>query len=428
MEAVVLAAGEGKRMRPLTTTRPKVLLPIGGRPVLEQVLRQAARVGITRAHLVVHYHAEAVQEALGDGTRLGIELVYHEQGSPRGTGHALAAVEGRPEGPFLMLSGDTLVDTRDLERLMETVLQGGSAIGAARVADARAFGALEVAGDRLVRIHEKRSDPPSDLINTGTYGFTGSIWAHLDALRDSPRGELELTDAVTALAQEEGVQVLPLAGWRDVGRPWDLLTVNEQWMDGLQDDDPFWSIDGTVEDGAVLQGNVRVEAGAHIKAGTYIEGPVVIGRDARVGPMAYLRGATTIGARCHIGAHTEVKNSIVMDDANVPHLNYLGDSILGAHVNLGAGTKVANLRHDKRPIAVWTGTDEKTDSGRKKMGVVLGDGTKTGINVSLDCGTVAGAGALLAPGRSFRGHLEGETLHWGDGRTRSLKRTDPATK
>lgn len=428
MEAVVLAAGEGKRMRPLTTTRPKVMLPVAGRPLLEHVLRAAAKAGVDRAHVVVHYRAEAVRAGLGDGSALGLELVYHEQGEPRGTGHALRAVTDRPSGGFLMLSGDTLVDAADLVRLQETVRSGRSALGAVQVADARAYGALEVDGDRLVAIHEKRDEPPSDLINSGTYAFTDAIWAHLDALKVSPRGELELTDAVTALAREEGVQVVPLATWRDVGRPWDLLSVNEEMLRAHSDEDPFWCIEGTVEAGVVLQGPVRIEAGAVVRSGTYIQGPVVIQRDARVGPMAYLRASTVVGAGCHVGAHTELKNSILFDASNVPHLNYVGDSILGAQVNLGAGTKVANLRHDKGPVPVWTGADEKSDSGRKKMGVVLGDGVKTGINVSLDCGTVAGAGALLAPGHAFRGHLAGDTLHLGGGKVRPLKpRRDPAT-
>lgn len=414
MHAVVLAAGEGKRMRPLTSDRPKVMLPVAGRPLLVHVLEQAAAGGVTDAHLVVHYHREGVERVIGDGSAFGLRVTYHEQGEPRGTGHALAAVAVRPDAPFLVLSGDTLVDAGDLKALIATSRKSGlGAMGAARVSDPTRFGALETDGGRLVRIHEKSSEPPSDLINAGTYVLPPAIFPHLDALTPSPRGELELTDAVEALAREAGVTVHELATWRDCGRPWDLLNLNEALLAAIPNDSPYWTIDGTVESGVHLHGPVRVEPGAVVKSGTYIEGPVVVQGDARVGPMAYIRGSTVIGPRCHVGAHTETKNTILMEDANIPHLNYVGDSVIGSHVNLGAGTKVANLRHDKKDIAVHVGADEKLSSGRRKMGVIIGHGVKTGINVTLDCGTVIGSDALLLPGRSYRGHLEGGRLHRG---------------
>lgn len=413
MHAIVLAAGEGKRMRPLTSDRPKVMLPVAGEPLLVHVLRQAHAAGVKTVDIVVHYERSAVEAVIGDGSELGLKVRYHEQGKPHGTGHALGAVSPRPETPFLMLSGDTLVDSHELMGLMSATEENGGAIGAVSVPDARSFGALEIDGDQLVRIHEKRPDPPSNLINTGTYAFTPAIFAHIDALVESPRGELELTDAVEALAKEEGVRVVGLETWRDCGRPWDLLALNETMLGNIPADNAYWSVHGTVEDGVVLSGPVRIEAGAVVRAGSYIEGPCVIGKDARVGPMAYIRPTTVIGARCHVGAHTETKNTVLMDGSNIPHLNYIGDSVIGAGVNLGAGTKVANLRHDNASVRVHM-PDSPVDSGRRKMGVVIGHDVKTGINVSLDVGVVIGSGARLVPGRSYRGYLEGNRLHGRD--------------
>lgn len=412
MEAVVLAAGEGKRMRPLTHERPKVMLPVGGVPILERILLAAKAAGMTRAHLVVHYKAETVRAHFGDGGTIGLPLVYHEQGEPRGTGHALSVVEGLGPGPFLMLSGDTLVAPSDIRMLLEAdVDDTTSLVGCTQVEDPTRYGALETDGDRLVAVHEKSATPPSDLVNAGVYRFSPRILDALRTLRPSPRGELELTDAIAAEAAAGHVRVVRLETWRDIGRPWDLLTANEAVMDQEASDRTRWTVEGSVEEGVYLHGPVRVAKGAHIKSGTYIEGPVVIGPDARIGPCAYIRGRTTIGARCHVGAHTEIKNTILMDDSNIPHLNYVGDSVIAGHVNLGAGTKVANLRHDDADIGVWMGVDERVDSGRRKMGVIIGDHAKTGINVSLDVGTVLGRGARLAPGQSYRGHLAGDRLH-----------------
>lgn len=413
-EAVVLAAGEGKRMRPLTAERPKVMLPVGGVPVLERVVRMAAAAGIERVHLVVHYHREAIEAHFGDGAGFGVEVHYHDQGAPRGTGHALAAVAARPTDPFLVLSGDNLYGADDLAAFvsspidMDTVL-----LGAVAVDDPTKYGALETDDDRLVKIHEKSDRPPSDLVNAGIYRFPPDIFRHVEDLEPSPRGERELTDAIDRLAADGRVRVQTLSDWRDVGRPWDLLDVTEALLDQEAEDDTLWAQEGTVEDGVHLRGKVRIGPGAVIKSGTYIEGPVVIGPDAVIGPHAYIRGRTTIGTGCKVGAHTELKNSILMDGAKVPHLSYVGDSILGANVNLGAGTKVANLRHDKKNILVHTGPDERTDCGRYKFGVIFGDHVKTGINTSFNVGTVAGRGAGFAPGQSYSGHYEGDTIHRG---------------
>jgi len=159
-----------------------------------------------------------------------------------------------------------------------------------------------------------------------------------------------------------------------------------------------------VDGGATLVGEVLVEAGARVRRGAYIEGPTVIGADAEIGPNCYIRPSTSIGPKTKVGNACEVKNSILMAGVHVPHQNYVGDSILGERCNLGAGTKVANLRLDEAPIrVVWRGTE--VDTGLRKLGVIMGDDVKVGINASIDAGTIIGEESFLGPGSHARGNI-----------------------
>jgi len=159
------------------------------------------------------------------------------------------------------------------------------------------------------------------------------------------------------------------------------------------------SIRGTIEDRVTLQGAVVVEEGARVRDGTYIEGPVVVKADADIGPNAYVRGSTVIGEGCRVGNAVEIKNSVMLPGATVGHLSYVGDRVLGANVNFGAGTKVANLRHDDKNVRMLR-QGEPVDTGRRKLGVICGDEVKTGINTSLNVGVKLDDGAATDPGET----------------------------
>ena len=144
--------------------------------------------------------------------------------------------------------------------------------------------------------------------------------------------------------------------------------------------------------GYPVQGTVIVGKGSIVKSGTYIEGPCIIGTNCRIGPHAYIRGATSIGDDCHIGHCTELKNSIIMNGTKIPHFNYIGDSVIGSECNFGAGTKIANLRHDHANVRVCG-----KDTRRKKFGAIIGDGVQFGINCSINVGSKIGSNAQFAP-------------------------------
>lgn len=391
VDAIVLAAGRGTRLAPLTTRTPKPLLPVGAQPLLLRLLDQLEAAGIDRAVVVTHHLAQAVQEALqGRAGRMAVEAV--DQGEPRGTGHAVAAAAGHVDGDCLLLMGDCVLGDATVQALADA---DGFIVAADRVDDARRFGVLEVDGDRLTAIHEKPETPPSDLVNTGAYRLPASALEAAQALKPSPRGELEFTDVLRDAIPD--VRVVEADRWLDVGTPWDLLAAHElllpEAMDRLVGTKPAGG-PGDIEDGVRIHGRLYVAERARVRSGTYVEGDVWVGPGADVGPNAYLRGPVQAGAGCRVGAATEVKNSVLLDEAKAPHHNYVGDSLLGHGCNLGSGTKIANLKVTPRTVRVdWDGT--LVDTGRRKFGAVVGDGVKTGVNCSLDPGVVLGAGMLL---------------------------------
>lgn len=388
MQTVVLAAGQGTRMRPLTERRPKPMLPVADRPLVGHTVTSAVDAGASSIVLVVGYEAEDVRSYFGD-TVNGVDITYAVQEEQRGTADAVrTAANHLDEGPFVVLNGDALYDDPSLASLYEA----DAAVGSYRVDDPTNYGVLTTDGAGTVTgVVEKPADPPSDLINTGAYVFPAEAQTWLD-VGESERGELELTDVLERTCGEYAVESVPFDRWLDVGRPWELLEANEWKLDELERD-----IRGDVADGADLRGNVVVEEGATVEPGVVIEGPTLVRKGATVGPNAYIRGATLVGEGAKVGHAVEVKNSVLMEGATVGHLSYVGDSILGRDVNFGAGTKVANLRHDGGDVKL-TVKGERISTGRRKLGVIVGDGTKTGINVSLNAGVVLSTDARIPPG------------------------------
>ncbi len=379
-------------MRPLTANRPKVLLPVAGEPLLHRLLRQLAAAGVRDATVVVHYREEAVRASLGDGRALGLDVTYASQPTPRGTGDAVRVAAPPRDEPFFVANGDVFADDADVRAV---VAAGPGTVAAAEASDARDLGVFRTDEQgRAVGVVEKSPTPPSRLVNAGLYYFPAGFARRLDALTPSPRGELELTDALHASMREDGAyRVATFKSWLDVGRPWHLLAATERALSGVTGS----RIEGTIERGATVHGPLELGAGSVVKAGAYVEGPVVVGRDSVVGPNCHIRPFTAIGNRCKVGNACEVKASILLDGTHVGHLSYVGDSVLGERVNLGAGTLVANLRHDGRTVNV-AANGERVDSGRRKLGVILGDDVHTGINTSLNVGVVLAAGTTTRPG------------------------------
>lgn len=391
MQTIILAAGQGTRMRPLTDRRPKPMLPVAGKPLLAHTAEAAVEAGASRLVIVVGYESADVREYFTDKFA-GVPIEFAEQPDQRGTADAVrTAAAHLDSGPFAVLNGDALYDHASLETLYESA----PAVGSYRVDNPSAYGVLHTEQankeTRVTGVTEKPADPPSDLINTGAYIFPAAAHDWLD-VGESERGELELTDVLERACRETHVTAVPFDRWLDVGRPWELLEANEWKLDELER-----QIEGDVHADADLRGSVVVEAGADIDAGVVIEGPALVQSGASVGPNAYIRGHTLIGSGGKVGHSVEIKNSVLMEGATVGHLSYVGDSVLGRDVNFGAGTTVANLRHDDKAVTSVVKGDV-VSTGRRKFGVVCGDGVKTGIQTSLNAGVKLKTDARTIPG------------------------------
>ena len=398
MKAVILAAGEGKRMRPLTYTRPKVMLPIANKPILEHLLVETARAGITEFIFIVGYHDEQVRDYFENGAKWGVSIDYSYQSKQRGTANALKLVERLVSGKFLMINGDVVVNHKDITQLIE---RNENVMSLARVRDSEDLGVVELSGDKVTHIYEKMEKLAPFMANAGLYLFTPLIFDAIARTPESPRGEYELTDSLQLMIDGgQKIGYYELGYWLNLSYPWDLLSANESLLADMEHQNL-----GEIEENVVIKNPVSVGKSTVIRSGCYIVGPVAIGQNCDIGPNCYLRPCTSIGDNCHIGQSVEIKNSLIMNNTNVGHLSYIGDSVLGEKVNLGAGTVSSNLRHDgSNHRSEFHG--ELIDTGRRKFGVVVGDGVHTGINTSFYPGRKLYPGTTTLPGQIVQKDLK----------------------
>jgi len=398
MKTVILAAGQGKRLKPLTETKPKVMLPIANMPILEHVLLNAKSAGMKDFVFVVSHHKETVTDYFKDGKDWNVNIEYVTQSRPLGTAHAIGSIENIVSNRFIVLSGDTIVSTKDIRKIAKAKK---TTMGTKEVDNPWEYGVVELQKDNVVKIHEKIKEPPTNLINTGIYCFDQTIFKAINKTQKSKRFEFEITDSLEWLIKNNGpLKSQHIEECIDVSRPWELLSANAFLLDKIAKS----KINGEVESRATVHGNVIVGKNTKILNGTYIEGPVVIGENCKIGPNAYIRPNTSIGNNCHIGAATEIKNSVIMDNSNMPHHNYIGDSVIGQNCNLGSGTKIANLRLDKKNITV-SFQGEKINTGMRKLGAIIGDNVQTGINATINAGTIIGNNVFIGPGAIVQGEI-----------------------
>jgi bifunctional UDP-N-acetylglucosamine pyrophosphorylase/glucosamine-1-phosphate N-acetyltransferase len=398
MKAVILVAGKGTRLRPLTDYTPKPMLSVAGRPLLEWMIMRVKEAGINEILLVTNYLEEQLKTYFGDGSKHGVKISYKKQEETLGTANAfLQAEEFVGEDQFMALYGDHYIAEGVLKKIKDNHREGEVAVGALLVDDPSQYGAFKLDGEYIKKVVEKppKSTEPSKYANIGIYIFPHGVFDYIKKTPLSPREEYEITDTMQLMIDKNILlrkHEIETMDWLDIGLPWNLLEANQRALQNID-----FRIDGTVEDGAKLHGQVWVKKGARIRSGAYIEGPAVIGENSDIGPNCYIRSGTCLGNNVRVGNACEVKNSIIGDGSHAAHLSYVGDSIIGKNCNLGAGTITANLRFDKTPIEV-TIKGERLNSGRRKLGAIMGDNVQTGINVNIHPGVIIGSDAWIAPG------------------------------
>lgn len=371
MKALILCAGKSTRTQPLTITRSKVLLKVGNKEIIKHTLDNLIGI-VDEAILVIGYKKEMIIKSLGNEYN-GLKISYIEQKEQLGTGHAVAIAKNFIKDDFILIGGDDLFSKQDFKNVSKEEF----AVIAQKVEDPSHYGVLVEQNSFLKEIVEKPKTFVSDLVSTGCYKLTPKIFDYINNLKETSRGELEFVDAIAELMKTEKIKIIKTDDWVPISYAWNLLDANEKVLSNIKR-----KIDGVVEDHVTIKGEVIIGKGTTILSGAYIEGPVIIGENCKIGPNCYIRPSTSIGDNCHVGNGVEVKNIILGDNSNVPHLNYVGDSVIGENCNLGAGTIVANLRHNNKNMRTVI-KDELVDTGRRKFGMIMADGVKTSINTSI---------------------------------------------
>lgn len=387
-QAIILAAGKGVRMQPLTSTRPKPLLRVLNNTILEHNLGQLDGV-VDEVIIIIGYKGDMIKSLIGD--KYGsMSVRYVEQKDQLGTGDAAKQALPFLKDKFILLNGDDLYFKEDIKNclsLCPSILLG-------RVKDPSFFGVVNCYDNFVRGIVEKPAECASNsLVNTGLYCLDKSIFDF--EIKESTRGELEFTDYIKSFIKNERLHFYSTEKWFPVSHPWNLLEANESMLKNMRVG-IMGSIKGNVDSGCFIIGNVIIEPGAVIKNGTRIEGPVYICKDATIGPNAFIRANTVIGPNCNIGSGVEIKNSVIGSNSKIPHLTYIGDSVIGDDCNISGGTIIANFRLDKDTVKVVV-KDKKVDTQRQKFGAVLGDNANIGVNCSIMPGVTIGFNAIIGP-------------------------------
>jgi glucose-1-phosphate thymidylyltransferase len=353
MKGLILSGGRGTRLRPLTYTSAKQLVPVANKPVLFYGLEAMADAGIREVGIVVGETGAEIRAAVGDGARWGLEVTYIQQDAPRGLAHAVLVSEGFiGSEPFVMYLGDNLLN-KGIRPFVERFAASRPAaqILLTPVADPQMFGVAELSDGKVIRLVEKPKDPRSNLALVGVYMFGPAIFDSVKRIRPSARNELEITDAIQDLI-DCGLEVHPQivdGWWKDTGKLEDMLEANRLILDTLTR-----RIEGTVDDDSRIEGKVVIEAGAVVER-SVIRGPVIIGARARI-------------VHAYVGPFTSIMNDVEVRDAEIEHSIVLeGSAICGLQSRVEDSLIGKNVRIYREPV---------TPSAYRFM---LGDNSEVGI-------------------------------------------------
>ena len=332
MKGLILSGGHGTRLRPLTHTGPKQLIPIANKPVLYYAIEDLKEAGVTEIGLILGTNMpEKVKEAVGDGSKFGVKITYIMQGEPKGLAHAVAVAQDFVgEESFIMYLGDNILKS-GIKEFVEGFEDSNyqARILLQPVKNPRQFGVAELDDEcNVINLVEKPEHPKSDLALVGIYLFKSSIFKAISQIKPSWRGELEITDAIQELLNTDmKVDSHVVKGWwKDTGKPEDVLDANHLILDVLESKN-----NGEVEEGAELSGRVYIGAGTKIKKNSVIRGPAIIGENCQID--AYIGPYTSIGDNSVI-IGGEIESSIVVGDAVIQCNERIVDSLIGNHSHI----------------------------------------------------------------------------------------------
>ncbi|GAA0274652.1 sugar phosphate nucleotidyltransferase [Halobacterium noricense] len=379
MQAVVLAAGKGERLWPLTENRPKPMIPVANRPLLEHIVDALVDAGVSEIVLVVGSNRERVQRHFENGDAWGVDISYAIQDPQLGTGHALLQAESQVGESFIAVNGDRIIDASIIEDVWERHQETGDpAMGVTQVEKPSHYGVVELDGETVTGIEEQpiAELAKSNFINAGVYAFDPSIFA---AIRQTDSyGEQALTDTLSTRLDDQRIRAVRYRGrWLDVSEPWDLLTVNNAL---IKDREPQPPQNAAIDDSAV------------------IADATVFGDGVVVHPQATILGGVTLGDNVSIGAGAVVKNAILLSDCTIESGAIVNDCIVGANASIGPNTTVEGGTAD---VVL-----DDTVYQDVRFGGLTGDNVDIGANVTIAPGSIVGNDATVDSATLVKGRIE----------------------
>ncbi len=404
MKAVILAAGESSRFKPLSDNRHKALIAALGVPIIQHTVKELREAGVEEV-IVVQGPDQKIEEALG-----GEADTYVVQEEPKGMGHALRQARDHLDGKFLVLIPYRARASQFFRPMMEKAGEEGSSIVlvSAPTDTPEKYGILEIDGEGFARdIVEKPApeEAPSDRKVVGMYLLSDDFFDYLDRVEE---WEYQFEDALAEQMEDEKASVLMIEEeTSSLKYPWDLFQVVEEL---LKDVDRDISDDAEIAGSAEVKGQVVIEDGVKIHENAVVKGPVYIGEGCVIGNNAVVRDHSVIERGCIIGGNAEVTRSVFQPHSSM-HSGFVGDSVVGQEVAIGAGTMVANrgFREDgERPEIESTplSKEDEVGTGRTSFGAVIGDNVQVGVNCSLMPGVQVGSEAKIGPATVVMDNVE----------------------
>jgi len=392
MKAVILAAGKGSKLNPFSNTRPIPMISIAGKALLDNSLFQLKKAGINDVYIIVGHHKEMIQNFVAEKSDAGMNIHCLEQKNNGGIGDAVLTVKEKISAGeyFLLIYGDTLTDENIYSKTQQSFHSFKCPVASICLPPSNeSFGNVFL--NAQMKINKIVEKPKGN--NFGNYVLSGIF-----VLPESFFGLLEknkrsMEKALKALVQEGELMASMWENeWLDIVYPWEILKANRIILDSWNESSIAKS--AIMESNVTMQGVVNIEEGAVIKAGAVLEGPCSIGKGSYVGNNSLIRSYTSLGNNCSIGYGVELKNCVVLDNSGIGRLSFVGDSVIGENVDIGAGCMTVNRNLGWEKVQIKNG---KTilPSGLKKLGAFIGD------NVTIGAGNTIQPGTVISPGKTL---------------------------
>ena len=395
LKAVILAAGEGKRLRPFTYSEPKVMIPVANRSIMDYVMRSLVSNKITEIVMVVGYRKERIMSYFGDGDGFGAKITYVNQDKQLGNGHALMAACEHVDGDFIVLPGDSLIDARSVADILSIGASYGALVMESEMQ--AKYGVAQLERNRIIDILEKLGEGGSNIVLTGAYKLPCSFFDVLGGCVEG--GDYNLSHALKLYIKDMKLEPIFCQGlWIDAVYPWDLIEVNHAALANA----PIQTA-GTIESGVLIHGKVSVGKGTTIRAGTTLYGPISIGSGCDIGPNVSIFPSTSIGDNVTIDPFSVIRNSVIMSDCSIGSHSMLSQSVLGygvkvrSHLMASSADAFVNLEDEFYRVP--------------NIGTLVGEDCAMGSGVSIEPGTIIGPKCRIMSGSRVARNVPTGAIH-----------------